>query len=196
VVRFFGGGHVGSLEARKFASDGDDVSDGGDGVALFSAADSPRAFGRIMPRAAWRWTDRAMQRSFHCLGRRRLWDGKRQPPRAPPRFYRFGGHGSPHGRSKATRGRCRRSEAKAGDSKGEGGGRRGAALSGWLPPLHCLPSLQTGCTPRSLGDPFSLLLLPPTHDPLPALRFLPVNRGGQMTLAMTSSDGIQIGLSP
>lgn len=174
---FFGGGHVGTLEARRLATpwpvahDGDDANDGGEGGTArlpFCAADSPRACGRIMPRAAWGWTDRAMQRSFPLPGAsRRLEALERRGNRggAPPKFYRFGVHGSPHGRSKATGGqmpeaRGQKQETRRG--KGGGGGRRGADLSGWLR----LPGLQTGCRPRSLGDPLCPSFPPPqlTHD--------------------------------
>lgn len=69
--------------------DGDDARDVGEGGTArlpFCTADSPQVCGRIMPRAAWGWTDRAMQRSFPLPGasrRLRLWAGKRQPRRCP-----------------------------------------------------------------------------------------------------------------
>lgn len=47
--------------------------------------------------------------------------------------------------------------------KGEGGGRRGADLSGWLR----LPGLQTGCRPRSLGDPLCPSFPPPNSLTIP-----------------------------
>jgi len=185
VVRFFSGGHVESLETRRLATPsspagGDDavMVVMGSGVTPFSAADSPRAFGRIMPRAAWAWTDRAMQRSFHCSGASEALGRKEATAAAPPRFLSvWAGMAHPTEGAKATRGRCRRSEAEAGDTKGEGGGRRGVDLSGWLPPFTACPACKTGCTPRSLGDPFSLLVLPSPHDPLLALRFLPSIEG-------------------
>lgn len=134
----------------------------------------------------------------HGLGRLgvlRLWNGKRQPRRCPtevlsvwrarltPRKEQGNGGQMPEARGQ-------KQETRRG--KGEGGGRRGA---GWLR----LPGLHTGCRPRSLGDPLCPSFSPPpTHSRFlfPALRFLPVNRGDQMTLAMTSDDGFQIGLSP
>lgn len=62
-------------------------------------------------------------------------------------------------------------------------------------PAQPANGLQTKKPWRSPVCPsFSLPLT--TGILFPALRFLPVSRGDQMTLAMTSDDGIQIGLSP
>lgn len=140
---FFGGGHVGTLEARRLATpwpvahDGDDANDGGEGGTArlpFCAADSPRACGRIMPRAAWGWTDRAMQRSFPRPGAsRRLEALERKEATAAVPHRSFIGlactaHPTEGARQRGADARSKRPEA--GDSKGEGGRRR--APRRWL----------------------------------------------------------------
>lgn len=136
---FFGGGHVGTLEARRLATpwpvahDGDDANDGGEGGTArlpFCAADSPRDCGRIMPRAACGWTDRAMQRSFPLPGAsRRLEAQERKEATAAVPHRSFIGlactaHPTEGARQRG--GRCQKQEARSRRLEGGRGKEEGA----------------------------------------------------------------------